>query len=287
MADYARQLMPFMATQPSNDAVLRPGAQAPEQDFRPLGSQPGFQAGVKQMAADMLEPFTALGRVVTGNSENIPHDLINFGAGMVAPPGARALARPIERIAEGVLPIVESAAKKAMRKGAGYKTITEVDANAFKRAFEADHNEDLAWNSWRLNRLRNVEGPLDAHPFVGVTGRGADGLGTVGVDDGRHRIALAAERGLRIPVAVNNQKQAVALQQKLAASEDAAMERALDQVRRERAAGAQRVEPPVEDASQDAAMDAALQAMGRNRPARAERLAKQGLISPEQMEKLK
>jgi hypothetical protein len=281
MADYASQLMPFMATQPS-DAILRSGAQAPEQDFRPLGSQPGVQAGVKQMASDMLEPFSALGRVMTGKSENIPQDLVNFGVGMAAPPGARGMMRPVEKIAEGVLPIVETAAKKAMRKGAGYKTITEVDANAFKRAFEADNNEDLAWNPWRLDRLRNVEGPIDAYPFVGVTGRGKDGLGTVGVDDGRHRLALAAERGLRIPVAVSNQKEAIALQRKLASSEDAAMDRAFDEVRR----GGTQIEPSL-DNTQDAAMDAALQAAERNSPSRAERLAKRGLISPAQMEKLK
>lgn len=200
----------------SQGAIPKEGQTLPSSDFTPLGAQPGVQAGIKQFGVDTLEPFTALGRVLTGNSENIPHDLINFGIGMVGPPGARGLMRPASRVAQDLMPIVETATKKAMREGAGYPVITEVDANAFKRAFEADHNEDLAWNSWRLNRLRDLEGPVDSHPFVGVTGRGKDGLGVVGVDDGRHRIALAAERGQRIPVAVNDQQQAIALQQRLA-----------------------------------------------------------------------
>lgn len=95
-------------------------------------------------------------------------------------------------------PIQETDARKAYRERAGLTQKVTVDARAFKNAFEHDHQESLAWNPKRVDNLRELVNSgikINAHPEVGI-----DAFGRLGVNDGRHRIAHAAEIGNTIDV---------------------------------------------------------------------------------------
>lgn len=95
------------------------------------------------------------------------------------------------------LPIRESDMAKQTRLRHERPEIVDIDAQAFQRAFEETHRDSLAWSESRLNLLRGVQ-EFSAYPEVDMTRKG-----TVDVTDGRHRIALAAERGLSIKVAMD------------------------------------------------------------------------------------
>lgn len=104
------------------------------------------------------------------------------------------------------LPIEETASKKALRLANEATYLVRVDAKKFKADFEAQDiiasNDPplnkLDWNEGRLAALRKVEGPMDEHPMIGILDDGQ-----LGVIDGRHRIALAAERDQTIVVATD------------------------------------------------------------------------------------
>jgi Inorganic Pyrophosphatase len=115
---------------------------------------------------------------------------------------------PLKGLPSAKFPITETAARKEQRINSGYPILTEVDAGKFQRAFEFDRKEPLAWSPERLTRLRQMEGS-DSHPMVYTRN------GNVDVDDGRHRIALAAERGHKIDVAVPDEETARQLQERL------------------------------------------------------------------------
>ena len=74
-------------------------------------------------------------------------------------------------------------------------TIKEIDAAEFKKQFEKDQGEPLAWNEERLKSAlkRNID---DDYPII------YKGKNKVDVTDGRHRIAAAAERNQYIDVIV-------------------------------------------------------------------------------------
>ena len=127
----------------------------------------------------------------------------------------RAAAAPAEapRATTDRFPIQESAQNRKRRLSAELTELVEVDAQAALEAFEADRGEPLAWNKNRTNHLKTLVGslvPVDAHPQVSIL----DGKFDVG--DGRHRIALAAERGESIVVAAHPDE-AAAIRQRLGA----------------------------------------------------------------------
>src|SRR4029079_2661543 len=80
----------------------------------------------------------------------------------------------------------------------GYTEIVRVDAAKVKALWEEQQGEKLPWNAGRNERLRQLEGPVHGYPIVSASGL----VGQVDVGDGRHRIALAAERGQTIDVAL-------------------------------------------------------------------------------------
>jgi hypothetical protein len=76
----------------------------------------------------------------------------------------------------------------------GYDTKIEVDARALRNAFESDNGEQLAWSQDKLDAVRsgkkstgNIEVAINAK-------------GKIGVNDGRHRIAAAADNGERVSI---------------------------------------------------------------------------------------
>ena len=80
----------------------------------------------------------------------------------------------------------------------GYDTPIEVDAKAFQAAFERENGEPLAWNKMKADAIRAGTGKASSGlPEVALGGVRGDRLG---VNDGRHRIAVAAERGEKIKV---------------------------------------------------------------------------------------
>lgn len=72
-----------------------------------------------------------------------------------------------------------------------------VDAAALAERFEHDNGEKLLWNPPRAERLRTLPS-VNAYPQVYVDPYN----GKIAFLDGRHRVAVAAERGQDIIVAV-------------------------------------------------------------------------------------
>ena len=116
---------------------------------------------------------------------------------------------------ETIIPIVkrltvEAPEKKASRLRHGATEIKTIDAAEFKRKFESPEHKvdyglgyDLAWNKERLERARTRNFD-DAYPEVRYRKHyvGDKEVITPDVDDGRHRITAAAEKGQEIDVAV-------------------------------------------------------------------------------------
>ena len=116
---------------------------------------------------------------------------------------------------EAIVPIVkrltvEAPEKKASRLRHGATEIKTIDAAEFKRKFESPEHKvdyglgyDLAWNKERLERARTRNFD-DAYPEVRYRKHyvGDKEVITPDVDDGRHRITAAAEKGQEIDVAV-------------------------------------------------------------------------------------
>lgn len=99
----------------------------------------------------------------------------------------------------GVWPVNEDPSNRDLRLQRGYTEITRIDARAFARKFEESQGRELAWQARRTEALRDVP-ELDAYPQVTAFKR--DGKIIIDVTDGRHRIALAAERNQLIDVSM-------------------------------------------------------------------------------------
>ena len=97
-------------------------------------------------------------------------------------------------------PVRESDSEQYRRFRDGFDRVILVDARKFKSGFESGQGQSLAWNNHRLDNLRDVE-------FVDSFPRVTENIHGVDVVDGRHRIALASERGLKIPVSTREDKE--------------------------------------------------------------------------------
>ena len=96
--------------------------------------------------------------------------------------------------------VIEDPQEKNRRINRGYTNIMNIDAKKFAEQFKHDQGEDLAWNQDRLISARAREYD-DSYPEIYTTL-----FGKVDVNDGRHRIAAAAEKNERIDVAVKTDK---------------------------------------------------------------------------------
>lgn len=96
----------------------------------------------------------------------------------------------------------ESPEERSRRLARGYKYVVNINAKDFADRFKDSQGEDLAWNRLRLDAAR-VRDIVNAYPEV-VFYPG----GKVDVNDGRHRLAVAAEKGLKVPVAVKRLRMA-------------------------------------------------------------------------------
>jgi ADP-Ribosyltransferase in polyvalent proteins/Phage MuF-C-terminal domain len=83
----------------------------------------------------------------------------------------------------------------------GYDTEIEVSANALQAAFERDSGEPLVSKPEKLEAWRN--GTAKTNPVTSPIEVGFKANGKFGINDGRHRIALAAERGENVKVMVD------------------------------------------------------------------------------------
>lgn len=82
----------------------------------------------------------------------------------------------------------------------GYDTEIEVDALALKAAFERESGEPIAWNQAKADAIK-AGAKSNGIPEVAIN-EGGMRPGSIGINDGRHRIAVAAERGEKIKVMV-------------------------------------------------------------------------------------
>lgn len=123
--------------------------------------------------------------------------------------------RAIEaRLAElpATRPVKEPNGVRLIRDKRGYKVVTDpVDAAALKRVFEGQSGEVLPYKPERLARIRARE---HDNSYVEVDVES----GQVHINDGRHRLAVAAERGQKMPVVVKSDEGAGELRELLAAT---------------------------------------------------------------------
>lgn len=96
--------------------------------------------------------------------------------------------------------VIETPEMRRLRERRGFDDIIEIDANLFADRFKRDQKEDLAWSSDRLKSARERE-IVDSYPQITVS----ELTGKVDVNDGRHRLAVAAERGEQIKVAIKEE----------------------------------------------------------------------------------
>ena len=92
--------------------------------------------------------------------------------------------------------VEESPEEKSLRMGRGYKYIVTIDAKKFADRFKESQDEDLKWSDFRLQSAKGRD-VVDSYPQIDFY---SDGY--VDVQDGRHRLAVAAEKGLKVPVAI-------------------------------------------------------------------------------------
>jgi hypothetical protein len=103
-----------------------------------------------------------------------------------------------------VFPIEESRRNREARERMGLDVLMTVDAGALQRVFERERGEALMHKAMRGDNLRELldQGTaIDAYPVVGAQ------YG-FNIDDGRHRVGVAAERGMRITIATNKDSEA-------------------------------------------------------------------------------
>lgn len=98
--------------------------------------------------------------------------------------------------------VIETPEMKRLRERRGFDAIVEIDAEEFAHRFKRDQGADLSWSSERLKSARERD-TVDSYPQVTVS----EHTGRVDVNDGRHRLAVAAERGEKIKVAVKGEQE--------------------------------------------------------------------------------
>lgn len=100
-----------------------------------------------------------------------------------------------------LFPIKESQSNQDYRKNMGMDVLMTVDAQRLKQVFEQERGEDLMHKPFRRDKLRELldQGTaIDAYPIVGAQY-------SFNIDDGRHRVFVAAERGMQITIATNKE----------------------------------------------------------------------------------
>jgi hypothetical protein len=106
-----------------------------------------------------------------------------------------------------VFPIAETPERAESRKAMGFPSVVRVDAAGFRDAFE-QQGEKLAWSPGRSAQIDERIATDTVHnDYPRVASRG----NRIGVDDGRHRIAAAAERGQSIDIAVSSPEEATTM----------------------------------------------------------------------------
>lgn len=98
--------------------------------------------------------------------------------------------------------VIETPEMKRLRERRGFDAIVEIDAKSFADRFKKDQEEDISWSSDRLKSARERD-VVDSYPQVIVS----ELTGMVDVNDGRHRLAVAAERGEKIKVAIRGEQE--------------------------------------------------------------------------------
>jgi hypothetical protein len=194
----------------------------------PLGQQQAASQWLgNALAAPITDTWQHASNIAQGRGD-YGMELANLllGVGGLAVPEARggdaakgaldaleaALFRSTPKAADNVFPIVSNELRDESRAHMDFPHITRVDADALRQAYEADQKEPLAWNPWRADNVRRIVDsgtPVNDYPRVGYY------QGRVGVDDGRHRISVAADRGQLIDIAVGSPGEATALQDRL------------------------------------------------------------------------
>jgi hypothetical protein len=104
-------------------------------------------------------------------------------------------------------PINESPYELRLRLQARLPHVVRVDATRLRDAIERDTGAPLIWSQEKANAVRQAGGDTK-YPRVQFNDQGQPHI-----DDGRHRIAVAAERGQTIDAAVATPQEAEALQQ--------------------------------------------------------------------------
>jgi hypothetical protein len=102
-------------------------------------------------------------------------------------------------------PIRESSREQQLREQTGLTEIREFDARALQSVLEADMGEQLTHKPYRTENLKQLLAagtPIDAYPRVSANPWNDNKLQ---VEDGRHRIALAAELGQSIQIATTKE----------------------------------------------------------------------------------
>ena len=92
--------------------------------------------------------------------------------------------------------VEEDSLERSVRVNRGYTKIIDINARKLAKKYEKDQGEKLAWNQERLESARKRE-IVNSYPQVYVTGSGK-----LDINDGRHRLAVAAEREETVPIAV-------------------------------------------------------------------------------------
>lgn len=97
-------------------------------------------------------------------------------------------------------PIIESEAKRKLRELMGYEFLVEIDAKTLKAAVEYNRPGSMTTDAKTPDHIESVK-IFDDYPKLGVIRE--RGRNIIGLDDGRTRVNLAASRGQKIAVAVD------------------------------------------------------------------------------------
>ena len=101
-----------------------------------------------------------------------------------------------------IKPIIqETDFDKQTRKNRGYDKIITVDAKKLRAKIQADQGGNIAWDDRRLQSARERE-KYSSYAQIDFN----KDYGKLDVNDGGHRIAVAAERGQKIKVAINSKR---------------------------------------------------------------------------------
>jgi len=170
---------PAQEEQPAGIAALQPKAPEPAAPAAPPAAAPAAPpaAPVEETSVDrdaMLQELEA----ILGNK-----------------PAEEPVTAPEVKPAEAQEPATTPVGRP------GYNTPVEVNAKALKDAFETSSGESLVTKPEKLEAWRN--GTAKTNPITSPIEVGFSDNGKFGINDGRHRIALAAEQGKNVTVMVD------------------------------------------------------------------------------------